>query len=89
MDFQDAFNMALGVVLAGAGWWLNTVYKAVCDLAKEDRALAEKLQAVEVLVAGEYIRRIEFENKMDAVFNKLQAIDEKLDRKLEHLGVNK
>ena len=56
---------------------------------KEDRALNEKLQAVEVLVAGEYIRRVEFEAKIDAVFYKLQAIDEKLDRKLEHLGAKK
>jgi hypothetical protein len=52
------------------------------DLAHADSILADKVQAIEVLVAGKYIQRTEFEAKIEALFAKLDSIEDKIDRKI-------
>ena len=85
VDFQTAFNILLGAFSALAGWLLNNLYQSMRDLMKADELLTDKVQAIEVLVAGQYIKRSEFESKMDAIFHKLDTIEEKIDRKFSIL----
>ena len=85
VDFQTAFNILLGAFSALAGWLLNNLYQSMRDLTRADELLADKVQAIEVLVAGQYIKRSEFESKMDAIFHKLDTIEEKIDRKFAGL----
>lgn len=79
MDFQSAFNIILGAFGALVGWLLNTLYNSMKDLTTADKMLTDKVQAIEVLVAGHYIPRPEFEAKMDAFFAKLDKIEAKID----------
>lgn len=65
------------------GWWLNTVWASVNELRRADRELAEKVASIEVLVAGEYVTRDEFNNVMSQVFNKLDRIMEIVSRKAD------
>ena len=51
------------------------------ELTKADQVLADKVQAIELVVAGQYIPRAEFEQKMSALFDKLERIDNKLDQR--------
>lgn len=81
VDFQTAFNILLGAFSGLAGWLLNNLYQSMRDLTKVDADLSTKVQAIEVLVAGNYIKRAEFDQKIDALFRKLDDIDEKLDRR--------
>lgn len=81
VDFQIAFNILLGAFSGLAGWLLNNLYQSMRDLTKADADLSTKVQAIEVLVAGNYIKRVEFDQKIDALFRKLDDIDEKLDRR--------
>lgn len=83
MDFQTGFNAIMGLLLVLAGWMLNVLYSSMRDLSKADKDLTDKVQAIEVLVAGQYVMRSEFEHKMSAFFAKLEKFDEKLDRILE------
>jgi len=78
MDFQILFNIVLGAFSALSGWTLNNLYQAMKDLNKADEMLTDKVQAIEVLVAGAYIRREEFEAKMTQLYSKLDRIDDKL-----------
>lgn len=82
MDFQTAFNILLGIISGLCGWMLNALYQSMRDLSNADNALATKVQAIEVLVAGQYIKRSEFEAKVDALFAKLDSIEDKLDAKI-------
>lgn len=86
VDFQVAFNIALGAFSGLAGWLLNNLYQSMRDLTKADADLSTKVQAIEVLVAGNYIKRVEFDTKIDALFRKLDDIDEKLDRRTSGRG---
>lgn len=83
MDFQTGFNIVLGAFGTLVGWVLNTLYNSMKDLTKADQVLADKVQTIEVLVAGHYLPRQEFDGKMDALFKKLDKIEDKLDAKLD------
>jgi hypothetical protein len=73
----------MGLLLVLTGWLLNVLYSSMHDLSKADKDLATKVQAIEVLVAGKYIQRDEFEIKMSTLFTKFDKLDEKIDRVLE------
>lgn len=85
VDFQTAFNILLGAFSALAGWLLNNLYQSMRDLTRADSDLATKVQAIEVLVAGQYIKRSEFEAKIDALFKKLDGIEDKIDSKISRI----
>lgn len=80
---QSFINMLAGAVSVLFGWILKTVWDAVKDLQKADDELVDKVNRIEVLVAGEYVRREEFKADIDRLFNKLDQIDKKLDSKVD------
>ena len=65
------------------GFLLNVVWQAVKDLQKADKVLAERVGEIEVLVAGSYITKIDFTQVIDALFRKLDRIEDKLDGKAD------
>jgi hypothetical protein len=83
MDPQIAFNVAVGVAGTLGGWWLNVVWGSLKDLQTADKALIEKVGAIEVLVAGRYLTRDEFNGTITALFAKLDKIQDLLNRKVD------
>lgn len=73
---QDLFNIAVGVAGSLGGWWLNTMWTAM-------RELERKVASIDVLVAGSYVKREEFKELSEVLFEKLDRIDAKLDRKVD------
>ena len=80
---QTLFNIVVAVCGGLGGWALNTMWSALKDLQKDDKALAEKVASIEVLVAGHYTTREEFTNTMANVNTKLDLIVEKLNNKAD------
>ena len=83
VDFQTAFNVILGAFSMLVGWLLNNLSQSMRDLSRADSELVTKVQGIELLVAGTYVKRAEFEDKINAMFHKLDSIEEKIDRRLE------
>lgn len=65
------------------GFLLNVVWQAVKDLQKADKILADRVGEIEVLVAGSYITKTDFTQVTDAIFRKLDRIEDKLDGKAD------
>jgi hypothetical protein len=65
------------------GFLLNVVWQAVKDLQKADEVLAERVGEIEVLVAGSYITKTDLKSVTDAIFRKLDRIEDKLDGKVD------
>lgn len=65
------------------GFLLNAVWQAVKDLQKADKELTEKVSKIEVLVAGAYVKKDEFNELSKAIFAKLDRIEDKLDGKVD------
>ena len=65
------------------GFLLNAVWQAVKDLQKADKDLTEKVSKIEVLVAGAYVKKDDFNELSKAIFAKLDRIEDKLDGKVD------
>ena len=74
VEYQVLFDVAIGVIGVLGGWTLNTVWAAVKDLQEADKELAAKVGAIEVLVAGQYVTRDEFNQVLNQVFERLDRI---------------
>ncbi len=83
MEFQTLFNTAVGAVLLLAGWVLRVIWDSLKQLQKDDRELADKVNKIEVLVAGQYIKRDEFDRVVERLFDKLDQIELKIDGKMD------
>lgn len=83
LDTQTLINVLFACVGALGGWVLNNLKSSIDDLRQQDMILAEKVQHIEVLVAGTYVKRDDLEKMSHALFNKLDKIELKLDSKAD------
>lgn len=87
---QTWFNVAITALGGMAGWWMNVMWQNLKDLEKADKLLVDRVAAIDVLVAGQYVKREYFESKMadlhTALFHKLDRIEDKLDKKADKGG---
>lgn len=80
---QAVFNWLLGTLSAALGAALALLWQLVRDLQVADRELLKVMKETEVLVAGEYVRKLDFDKTVNAIFAKLDRIEDKLDRKVD------
>lgn len=80
---QVLFNWFLGAASGLLGFTVKVLYDRLTDLQKTDNQLADKVQHIELLVTGQYIKRTELEKTIDALFLKLDRIEHKLDNKAD------
>ena len=80
---QTLFNIAVGLVGALGGWILNTLWQEIKSMQATDDKLAEKVAGIEVLVAGQYVKRDDMQVLSSAIFAKLDRIEDKLDGKAD------
>jgi hypothetical protein len=83
MDYQQIINILFAVSSALGGWWVRSIHESMKSLQEVDKELTDKVSKIEVLVAGKYVSKEEF-NKLDnAIFTKLDRIEDKLDKKVD------
>jgi len=80
---QSALNWVFGVANLILGAAFKWIYDSHRDLRKADEKLAEKVNKIEVVVAGEYVKRDDFDKVANVIFAKLDKISEKLDQKAD------
>jgi hypothetical protein len=87
MDAQSIINVLFTVAGGLGGWVLNNLKSSIDELRKQDSLLADKVQHIEVLVAGTYVKRDVMEKQIEklgsALFTKLDKIENKLDGKVD------
>lgn len=83
MDMQTSFNLAVAIGGFLGGWVLNSLKDSIQGLQTSDKALADKVQHIELLVAGQYVKREDLDKMMTALFAKLDKIEAKLDGKAD------
>jgi hypothetical protein len=80
---QQVFNITIGIAGALGGWWMKAIWEAIKDLEKADHLMAGQLSDLKVLVAGGYVRTESFDKLSQAIFMKLDRIEDKLDGKAD------
>ena len=80
---QTLFNWVFGIATTSFGFLINSIWSSIRDIQKAQSRLQTRLSEVEVLVAGSYVKRQEFERFVDRVIDKLDVIDAKIDGKAD------
>ena len=83
MDAQTIINTLIGLVAFFGGIWVKGIADSIKDMKATDALLADKVQNIEVLVAGHYVTRAELDKLGEALFKKLDRIESKLDGKVD------
>ena len=65
------------------GWFLRIMWDTLMNLQAQDRELADKVARIEVLVAGEYVKKEDFDRVIERLFDKLDHIELKIDSKAD------
>jgi hypothetical protein len=82
-------NATLGVIAFLGGAVMKSVWDALKKQQEETSALVAKVQNIEVLVAGSYVKTDKFEQVVTAIFAKLDKIYEKLDTKTDKIDCDR
>jgi len=80
---QTIINFLIAGFGAMFGFLLNRIWQAVRDLQDADKELVQKVNSIEVLVAGDYVKQDKFDGMIDRLFVKLGHIEDKLDGKAD------
>lgn len=81
LDLQIAFNIAVALIGGLGGWVLNSITTKLKHLESTDAILRDKIQEIEVLVAGKYVKHEDLDRMTSAIFAKLERIENKIDSK--------
>ena len=80
---QEVFNIAVTVIGSLAGWLGRIMWQALKDQQEQNAKLAEKVAQLQVLVVGEYVKKDDLQRDVNAIFAKLDRIEDKLDKKVD------
>ena len=76
MDTQPLINAALGVILAGIGWFARQIWEAV-------KELREDLHRIEVDLPNTYVKRVDYAQDLAEIKGLLQKIFDRLEQKAD------
>jgi len=62
---------------------MRIMWDSLQGLQRQDRELADKVGKIEVLVAGEYVKKDDFDRIIERLFDKLDHIEMKIDQKAD------
>lgn len=75
-EWQALFNLLGGMISGALLWMLKTLWGRI-------HHQSERISALEVLVAGKYVTRDDYQRTSEAMFAQLRRIEDKLDRKAD------
>ena len=88
MDQQTAINLLFATCGAFGGVIMHRLWVSIDNLTHQDQLLADKVQSIEILVAGRYVQRSELAELCVRLFAALVRIEVKLDRKVDKTNGN-
>ena len=76
MNDQTIINLIIGIILSVLGWFARQLWDAV-------QTLKDDMKELEVELPTYYLRKDEFESKLDKIEAMLERIFDKLDHKAD------
>ncbi len=80
---QNVINWTMAGFGGLIGFFLKAIWDSVKDLQAADKVLSEKVAGIEILVAGDYVKKAELNDMQRELFSKLDRIEEKIDKKAD------
>lgn len=76
MDWQNLFNLVLGVALPVGGWFCRQLWDSVKELKKD-------ITELRLHVAENCVKKVEMESQYSKIETMLEKIFDKLDKKVD------
>ncbi len=83
MDSQTLINALIGGFSAAVAFILRVLWEGLRELQRADVELTAKVADIQLLVAGNYVKKDELDGIIKALFAKLDKIEDKLDKKVD------
>lgn len=83
MTDQFIINSIIGIAGFLASWAFKSLFDQIRSVKEHAERIDKKLQDLEVQVAGHYVTRAEMQRSLDAIFQLLRDIDNKLAGKAD------
>lgn len=83
MDLALAFNIAMTLVAFLGGWLLKALRDDIAALKAADSELSRQLSELRAELPDRFVRRDDHKEALDAIFNMLRRIEDKLERKAD------
>lgn len=83
MTFELVWSGALTIGIAIIGWWLTSRNKEIDTIKAEAQRVAILVNRTREEMAKEYVTKAEVHADINRVLDRLERLDEKLDRLME------
>lgn len=83
VDSQTLINALIGGFSAAVAFILRVLWEGLRELQRADVELTAKVADIQLLVAGNYVKKDELDGIIKALFAKLDKIEDKLDKKVD------
>lgn len=83
MDYQVLFNIALGIAAMVIGWYMKGISDSIKDLRLKDDSLVDAVSRLAVSIPENYVHKHDLKDFTEAIFKKLDRIEDKLDHKAD------
>jgi len=83
VTFQTLFNVALALISFGLGFIVNRVFNKMDELTKQDALLTKEIYSIKIALPTNYVTKDQLDVMGGALFKKLDAISNKLDKKMD------
>lgn len=80
---QTLINFIIAGIGAAVAFILKVIWEGLRELQQADLHITARLNEVQLLVAGQYVRKDELKDMVTALFAKLDKIEAKVDRKVD------
>lgn len=81
VTFQMFFNVAIGFISFVGGIAMNRLFTKLDKLTDQDERLSKDITDLSVALPSKYVMKEDLQRLSDAIFDKLDKIDAKLDVK--------
>jgi hypothetical protein len=71
---QIIFDIIIGIAGFLCGFILYAIWNRMGHLETKDEKLADEISKIHVLVAGDYVKRVELTPQLDSIFKELRMI---------------
>ena len=80
---QTLINYLMAGFGAAVSFILRVIWEGLRELQKCDLEITSKINEIQLLVAGQYVKKEDLEKLSTALFNKLDRIELKVDGKMD------
>ena len=85
-SWSDAFNIAMVLVAALGGFFIRAILDRLQRLEESDSLMTKEFYSLREEVAGKYVKQDRLDKSLDAIFDTLRRIEDKVDDKADKPG---